>query len=82
MMKSARKGSRTITVEGTDYSWFRGRSNTEIRNLTTNKATIVENAKLEVICDTVCDCCGEPDGGEIGVAMPASIRRHIIANPV
>jgi hypothetical protein len=81
-MKTARKGSRTVTVNGTDYSWYRGRSNTEIRNLETNKAEVVENIKIETMLETSCDCCGEPDGGETGVTMPANVRHYIMANPI
>jgi hypothetical protein len=85
-MKTIRKGARPITVQGREYSWLRGRTVTEIRNLETNKAVHVEHAKLEqiVAITPACDCCGEniynePDI-ETPVVMPKAVRHYIMAN--
>ncbi len=88
-MSKKRKGSRLITVNGTAYSWFRGKSNTEVKNLETGKAMVVPNQELEMLVEYVsrCDCCFEPRydsqgeiiSYEVGVATPRLIETFIKA---
>jgi hypothetical protein len=57
-----RKGSRSIVVDNQEYSWYRGKVSTEIRNLATNKAVLIHNQNLErkiIIDQCVCgpECC-------------------------
>ena len=87
-MIQKRKGSRLINVNGVDYSWLRGKSVTEIRNLETNKAKHVPNAELEKNIEILelCDCCDEPtyiDGKLVTypglVTTPSTIRDFIVS---
>jgi len=86
-MTQKRKGSRTINVNGVEYSWFRGKSVTEIRNLETRKTKRIPNEQLDKSVDIVvhCDCCNEPvyhDGILVthpGVSTtPSAIREYIL----
>jgi len=87
-MVQKRKGSRLITVNNVDYSWFRGKSVTEIRNLETRKTKRVSNEHLDKPVDIVvhCDCCNEPvyhDGILMtvpGVSMTPSVIREFIVS--
>lgn len=70
-MKEARRGSRTIVVQDREYSWFRGKSSTEIRNLETNKAVVVANGDLEEVLED------SPDAF-CAVIKPSHVRDYIL----
>jgi hypothetical protein len=81
-MKKPRKGSRTLIVQGVEYSWFKGRKVTEIRNLVTNKAVHVPNRELEQKFVDTCPCYHEEGDGycwwnERQVVLPEAIRNYI-----
>jgi hypothetical protein len=79
-----RKGSRSIVVDGQEYSWYRGSMATEIRNLATNKAVHVLNSSLEkkVIidqCEYGSDCCPIVTGD---ATTPSTVAAYIKANSI
>lgn len=87
-MTQKRKGSRLITVNGTKYSWFRGKTVTEVRNLDTRKTERVPNETLDKTVNVVvmCECCEEPvyhDGVLVTVPKasltPSRVRDFIVS---
>ena len=71
-----RKGARWIVIDDQKWSWFRGSTVIEIRD-PQGRCTKVPHSRIETIVETVCECCHEPDGGEIGVALPRGVAHYI-----
>ena len=72
-----RKGSRLITVGNREYSWFRGKTATEIRNLATKKKVIVNNDELsQTVTISACEwqpcSCSDYDAEQTTPRLVAS----------
>jgi hypothetical protein len=70
------KGERTIEIGGEDWGWKVGKSNVVIVRPDGKKYVVPRNLTDETL-ETACECCGEPDGGEIGVTLPGSVAKYI-----
>lgn len=84
-MKAKRKGSKQVDIGEESFSFFVGKTVTEIRNLNTNKA---QNVKNEELMDgrPYCDICGfdpecpraTPSSAITPAAVKNYIKQHII----
>lgn len=70
------KGERSIEIGEDVWGWKVGKSNVVIVRPDAKKF-VVPRSQTDETLGTMCECCGEPDGGEIGISLPGSVARYI-----